>query len=188
MHRLRTVAAALIVVLTASLAHAFDFPPDADFIVTDAEGVIVAIGRTVRGTSASMEVLSGFEGPARLTLFHPDGSTRAIAVAIEDGVVAIEGIDLRVLWAEDFADVAVRFVAEPGAGADPADAEQGRTDEAGADVHEVPGRDGDPPGQDRRPEEPHGLDQRPEEPPGLDQRPEEPPGQDRRPEKTPGPG
>jgi hypothetical protein len=166
MHHLRTAVAALIVVIAGSLAHAFEFPPDAEFIVTDAQGVIVAIGRTVGGTSASVEVLSGFEGPARLTLFTADGSTRAIDVAIENGVVAIEGIDLRVLLAETFADVTVRFVAEPGASADPPGGEPGG---------------GDPPGQDRRPEEPPGQDRRPEEPPGQDRRPEEPPGQTRRP-------
>ncbi|MDF1521830.1 MAG: hypothetical protein P1P87_03310, partial [Trueperaceae bacterium] len=95
MRHLRTVVAALVLVFTGSLAQAFAFPPDAEFIVTDAQGVIVALGRAVGGTAVAMDVWSGFEGPARLTLFLPDGTTRAIDVAIEDGVVAVDGIDLR---------------------------------------------------------------------------------------------
>ncbi len=184
--QLRTVVAAMVVVLAASLAHAFEFPSDAEFIVTDAQGVIVAIGRTVGGASVSVEVWSGFEGTARLTLFLDDGGTRAIDVAIADGVVSIEGVDLRVLLAAAFEHVAVRFVAEPGAPADPPGVEQGREDEPRAEDREIPGRDGEPPGQDRRPEEPPGQDRRPEEPPGQDRRPEEPPGQDRRPDKPQG--
>ena len=181
MHRLRTIVATLIVALAASIAHAFDFPPDAQFIVTDAQGVIVAIGSAVGGTAVSVEVWSRFEGPARLTVFLRDGSTRAIDVAIEDGVVAIEGIDLRVLLAEVFEVVAVTFVAEPGVSAGVAGVDQGPADDAEAEVHEPPGLDDEPPGQDQRPEEPPGQDRRPEEPPGQDRRPEEPPGQDRRP-------
>lgn len=187
MRRLRTLVASSIVVFAASLAHAFDFPPDAEFIVTDARGVIVAIGRTVEVGSASVEVLSGFAGPARLTLFRSDGTTHAIDVAIEDGVVTIEGVDLRVLLAEVFEHVSVAFVAEPGVGAEPSGDAQGGEAESGADR--------EPPGQDRRPEEPPGHERRPDEPPGQDpgsdalpaedRRPEEPPGQDRRPDEAP---
>ena len=172
MHRLRTVAATLIVALAASLAHAFEFPSDAEFIVTDEQGVIVAIGRAVDGASAIVEVLSGFEGPARLTLFRRDGSTRSIDVAIADGVVTIAGVDLRVLLSEVFEEVAVRFVAEPGV--EPGD-ESGGREGPGAGAPE-------PPGQDRRPEEPPGQERRPEAPPGQDRRPDEAPGHDRRPE------
>ncbi len=164
MHRLRTVFATVIVVLAASLAHAFEFPSDAEFIVTDAQGVIVAIGRTVAGTAASVEVWSGFEGPARLTVFLGDGRTRAVDVAIGDGAVTIEGIDLRVLLAEDFATVAVRFVSEPGA--DPPGLEGDGADESGVDDREAAGPDLEPPGQERRPEKPPGQERRPEEPPG----------------------
>lgn len=167
MHRVRTIVVALLLVFVGSLAQAFEFPPDAEFIVTDANGLIVGLGRSVGGTAVAMEVLSGFEGPAQLTLFLPDGTTRAIAVAIEGGVVAIAGVDLRELLARVFQDVALRFVATPG----------GASNGASRGI----GPDGDPPGLDRRPEDPPGLDRRPEDPPGQDRRPQDPPGQDRRP-------
>jgi hypothetical protein len=168
--------AVLALALTGSLAHAFDFPPDADFIVTDAHGVIVALGRSVGGTAVAMEVWSGFEGPAQLTLFLPDGTTRGVEVAIEGGVVTVAGVDLRALLARVFQDVALRFVAEPGVGADVASSV---SDDASAGGAQGIGPDGDPPGQDRRPEEPPGQDRKPEEPPGQDRRPDGPPGADR---------
>jgi hypothetical protein len=175
--------AALVLSLTGSLALAFDFPPDADFIVTDTHGVIVALGRSVGGTAVAMEVWSGFEGPAQLTLFLPDGTTRGIEVEIEGGVVAVAGVDLRALLARVFQDVALRFVAEPGEGADVASS---ASDGASAGGAQGIGPDGNPPGQDRRPEEPPGQDRRPEEPPDQDRKPEDPPGQDRKPEDPPG--
>jgi hypothetical protein len=177
MHRLRTVVATWIVVLAGSLGHAFEFPPDGEFIVTDDQGVIVAVGRTASGTSAWVEVWSGFEGPAQLTLLLGDGRTRSIDVTIGGGVVTIEGVDLRELLAEVFEDVAVVFLAGPGVGADPTDVAPGGGDASG---------DGEPPRQDRRPDEPPGQERRPEEPPGHEPGADDPPGAERRPEEPPG--
>ena len=173
MRRVRTVVSALLLALAGSLAHGFDFPPEAEFIVTDADGIIVAHGRATDGTSVDMEVWSGFEGLAQLTWFLPDGATLAIEVAIEDGLVSVDGVDLRTLLAATFERVVVRFVDPQSADADPSD---GAADGASGGRAPGIGTEGEPPGQDVRPDEPPGQDVRPDEPPGQERRPDEPPG------------
>lgn len=100
--RVRTALFAWATALCLAWAAAADPPEavaerltaaDGDVIVTDARGVIVAVGRVVAGSSFELRVLEGFVGPARLTLLHPDGATEALDVVIDDRVM-VEGVDL----------------------------------------------------------------------------------------------
>jgi hypothetical protein len=114
---------ALLVAAALSLAAAVSLPSDATMFVTDGDGTIVGIGRTVSGETFELELLIGFEGFARLTVVTPAGEVVSFEVLIAGGVAYVDLVDLGALALEagfTAAQVtAVDLLDEEAAGPDP---------------------------------------------------------------------
>lgn len=116
----------IAVVAMVSLAMAFEIPANADVIVTDDQGVIVGVGWVADGARFELRLLVDFAGPARLIWLSPDGAVETVDVVVGDGVVTVDGVDLRELLPRGFVDVAFRFERVLDAGPNPpADAGRG---------------------------------------------------------------
>jgi hypothetical protein len=114
---------ALLIAAALSLAAAVSLPSDATMFVTDGDGTIVGIGRTVSGETFELELLIGFEGFARLTVVTPAGEVVSFEVLIAGGVAYVDLVDLGALALEagfTAAQVtAVDLLDEEAAGPDP---------------------------------------------------------------------
>jgi len=124
-------------------------PADATAFVTDAEGTIVGIGRTLAGETFELRLLIGFDGPAQLIFVTAAGEVVVLRIMVVDGVAYVDRLDLRVLAFEagfhDVRVVAAAALADGGAPDPRSTAGRGNADETGR------GHAADPPGDRGRP-------------------------------------
>ncbi len=114
MQRAWTWTCVLLVALMATFASALEIPAEAEVLVTDSDSRIVGVGRVIGGVRFELVLEEGFAGPASLVWLPPDGGVRTTEVEVEDGVVWVDGVDLRSLLPETFAYVRVRLATELG--------------------------------------------------------------------------
>ena len=81
---------ATCLILALSIAGAWTMPSDAQVVLTAEDGTIVGVGHAYDGTHFDLELLAGFEGPARLLIVQPTGDALTFDALVRGDVVLVD--------------------------------------------------------------------------------------------------
>jgi len=81
---------ATCLILALAFAGAWTMPSDAQVVLTAEDGTIVGVGQAFGGSLFELELLAGFEGPARLLIVQLTGDALLFDAVVRDGVVLVD--------------------------------------------------------------------------------------------------
>ncbi len=81
---------ATCLILAIAFAGAWTMPSDAQLVLTAEDGTIVGVGQAYDGTRFELELLSGFEGPARLLIVQLTGDALLLAAVVRGDIVLVD--------------------------------------------------------------------------------------------------
>lgn len=86
---MRTLIATCLI-LALAFAGAWTMPSDAQVVLTAEDGTIVGVGQASGGTHFELELLTGFDGPARLLVVQLTGDALLFDAFVRDDVVLVD--------------------------------------------------------------------------------------------------
>lgn len=81
---------ATCLILALAFAGAWTMPSDAQVVLTAEDGTIVGVGQAYGGTHFELELLAGFEGPARLLIVQLAGDPLLFDAVVRDDIVFVD--------------------------------------------------------------------------------------------------